>query len=156
MMNPKKLIQAIDDSNRGRQERIYRLLVTIGLMGLAAGIISGVVAGENINNLIMMAFFLALSSGIVFFSVRYRKIQLGAVIISVLIIFLVLPFNFLTGGGIYGGAPVWFMFGVVFVCLVVEKKIKYVLIAGSFFIRKCLFHIRYRQRILIHLPLLVL
>lgn len=143
MMNPKKLIQAIDDSNRCRQERIYRLLVTIGLMGLAAGIISGVVAGENINNLIMMAFFFALSSGIVFFSIRYRKIQLGAVIISVLIIFLVLPFNFLTGGGIYGGAPVWFMFGVVFVCLVVEKKIKYVLIASSFFISAVCYYIAY-------------
>ena len=75
MMNPKKLIQAIDDSNRGRQERIYRLLVTIGLMGLAAGIISGIVAGENINNLIMMAFFFALSSGIVFFSILSFRCQ---------------------------------------------------------------------------------
>lgn len=133
-MNPKKLIQAIGDGSRSRQERMYLLLVTLGLLGLAAGIVSGALAGENIDNLLAMVMGFAVIFGIVFFTIRYRKIQLGAVIIAFLIIYFVLPFNFLTSGGIYGGAPIWFLFGVVFVCLVVEKKIKYFLIASSFFI----------------------
>lgn len=122
-MNPKKLIQAIGDCSRSRQERMYRLLVMLGLVGLAAGIISGVLAGENINNLVAMALAFTVLFGIVYFTIRYHKIQLGAVLISFLIIFFVLPFNFLTSGGIYGGGPIWFMFGVIFVCLVVEKNI---------------------------------
>lgn len=142
-MNPKKLIQAIGDCNRSRQERMFRLLVMLGLIGLAAGIISGVVAGENPYNLLAMVVAFVLILGIVYFTIRYHKIQLGAVIVAFLIIYFVLPFNFLTSGGIYGGAPIWFMFGVVFVCLVVEKKIKYVLIVSSFFICGVCYYIAY-------------
>ena len=142
-MNPKKLIQAISDCNRSRQERMFRLLVMLGLIGLAAGIISGVVAGENPYNLLAMVVAFVLILGIVYFTIRYHKIQLGAVIVAFLIIYFVLPFNFLTSGGIYGGAPIWFMFGVVFVCLVVEKKIKYVLIVSSFFICGVCYYIAY-------------
>lgn len=142
-MNPKKLIQAILDCNRSRQERIFRLLVMLGLLGLAAGIVSGIVAGENINNTIAMILAFVLLFGIAYFTIRYHKIQLGAVLIAFLIIYFVLPFNFLTTGGIYGGGPIWFMLGVILVCLVVEKKIKYVLIVSSFFTYAVGYYIAY-------------
>ncbi len=142
-MNPKKLIQAIGDCNRSRQERIFLLLVSLGLIGLAAGVVSGAVSGENISNLIAMTVAFVLLFGIAYFTIRCHKIQLGAVTIAFLIIYFVLPFNFLTSGGIYGGGPIWFLFGVVFVCLVVEKKIKYVLIMSSFFICAVCYYIAY-------------
>ena len=142
-MNPKKLIQAIRDCNRSRQERMFRLLVVLGLIGMAAGIVSGVAAGENANNIIVLLLIFAFLFGIVCFTISRHKIQLGAVLISILIIYFILPFNFLTSGGIYGGAPIWFIFGVVFVCLVVEKKIKYVLIVSSFFICAVCYYIAY-------------
>ena len=66
MMNPKKLIQIIGDCNRSRQERIYLLLVTIGQIGLATGILSGIVAGENFNNIIMMSLAFVFIFGIVY------------------------------------------------------------------------------------------
>ena len=94
-MNPKKLIQDIGNSSLSRQERMYRLLVTLGLVGLAVGIAAGAVAGENINNLLAMILALAVIFGITYFTIRYRKIQLGAVLIAFLIIYFVLPYNFL-------------------------------------------------------------
>ena len=133
-MNPKKLIQAIGDCNRSRQERMFRLLVMLGLFGLLVAIIAGVLAGENLINVLVIFLAFIVLLGIVYFTIRLNKIQLGAVLIASLIIYFVLPFNFLSSGGIYGGGPIWFMFGVVFVCLVVENRIKYVLIASSFFI----------------------
>ena len=142
-MNPKKLIQAIGDCNRSRQERIFLLLVSLGLIGLAAGVVSGAVSGGNISNLIAMTVAFVLLFGIAYLTIRCHKIQLGAVTIAFLIIYFVLPFNFLTSGGIYGGGPIWFLFGVVFVCLVVEKKIKYVLIMSSFFICAVCYYIAY-------------
>lgn len=142
-MNLKKMIQDIGDCNLSRQERMYRLLVMIGLLGLAAGVVAGAVAGENINNIIAMIIAFVFISGVVYFSIRYHKIQLGSVIIAILIIYFVLPFNFLTSGGIYGGGPIWFMFGVVFVCLVVEKKIKYVLIGSSYAIFAICYYVAY-------------
>ena len=142
-MNPKKLIQAIGDCNRSRQERMFILLVMLGMVGLLAAVIAGVFAGENPYNLLVMCLAFLIFFGIVCFTIRRHRIQLGAVLIAFLIIFFVLPFNFLSSGGIYGGGPIWFMFGVVFVCLVVEKRIKYVLIASSFFICAVCYYIAY-------------
>ena len=70
-MNPKKLIQAIWDHNLSLQERMFRLLVMIGLAGLAIGIIVGILAGENVMNVIpmMIAFFIFF--GITCFSIHY-------------------------------------------------------------------------------------
>ncbi len=142
-MNPKKLIQAIGDCKRSRQERMFILIVMLGLIGLAAGIVSGVVSGENFNNVIVMVLAFVIIFCITYFTIRYQKVQIGAVIIAFLIIYFVLPYNFLTGGAIYGGAPIWLMFGVVFVCLVVENRIKYVLIGSSFFISAICYYLAY-------------
>ena len=71
------------------------------------------------NTLSLLVVF-ALAVAITYFSIHFHKIQIGAVLISVLLIYFALPFNFLTSGGIYGGGPIWLMFGVVFACLVVE------------------------------------
>ena len=68
-MNPKKLIQDIGNSSLSSQERMYRLLVTLGLVGLAAGIAAGAVAGENINNLLAMILALAVIFGITYFTI---------------------------------------------------------------------------------------
>lgn len=131
-MNPKRLIQVFKNHELGLQERLFRLLVTIGLMGLAMGILVGLVLGESMANTLSLLVVFALAVAITYFSIHFHKIQIGAVLISVLLIYFALPFNFLTSGGIYGGGPIWLMFGVVFVCLVVEKKAKYILIASSF------------------------
>ncbi len=130
-MNPKKYISAIWDCNRSRQERMFRLLVMLGLIGLMAGTVAGVPAGGKISNLIVMMVVFVIVLGIVYYAIHYQKIQRGAVMIAFLIIYFVLPFNFLTGGGIYGGGPIWLLFGVVYVCLVVEGKIKYFLFVSG-------------------------
>ncbi|MGN0425341.1 MAG: DegV family protein [Acetatifactor sp.] len=134
-MKLKKLFRRILDSDLDIQERLFRLLVTIGLSGLALAVIVGVFMGENpVNSLpLLLAFFVLL--GITVLSIRWKKIQAGAVLISVLIVFFALPFNFLTSGAIYGGGSIWFMFGVIFVCLVVEGCLKYVLIACSILVQ---------------------
>ena len=49
-MNPKRLIQVFKNHELGLQERLFRLLVTIGLMGLAMGILVGLVLGESMAN----------------------------------------------------------------------------------------------------------
>lgn len=142
-MNPKKIIQAIGDHNLGLQERLFRLLVLIGLGGLVIGIVVGIVAGEDRINVIALVIAFVAFACITFFSIRCHRIQLGAAITAALIIYLVLPFNFLTTGGIYGGAPIWFLFGVVYVCLVVEKKIKYVFLVSSFVLFLGCYYIAY-------------
>jgi len=142
-MNPKKFIQAIWDCDRSRQERMFRLLVMLGLIGLMAGTAAGVLAGGNIRNLIVMTIVFGVVLGIAYYAVHCKKIQRGAVMIAFLIIYFVLPFHFLTGGGIYGGGPIWILFGVVYICLVVEGNIKYFFFASSVIVSAVCYYIAY-------------
>jgi len=142
-MNPKKFVQAIWDCNRSRQERMFRLLVILGLVGLMAGAVARTMVGGSINNLIAMMIVLVFFVCIIYYVIRCKRIQLGAVIIAFIIIYLVLPFNFLAGGGIYGGGPIWFLFGVVYVCLVVEGKIKYLFFISGVVLSSVCYYIAY-------------
>ena len=108
----KQHIQAImGNDSHTLQERLFRLIATIGLLGLLLGVIVGFAAGENVfNQIAMLAAFMLLVL-IVYITLRSHKIQRGAVLVSVITLCIVLPLNFLTTGDIDGGAPVWFVLG---------------------------------------------
>lgn len=142
-MKPKKLIFSIGSHNLDLQERVFRLLVQIGLIGLAVGIIVSVAAGESIRNVIPLMIAFAVFLCITCFAIHYHRIQLGAVLIAAIIIYFVLPYDFLTSGGIYGGAPIWLLFGVIYVCFAVEGKLKYLLLASSFLIAAACYCVAY-------------
>ncbi len=129
--------------NLSRQERLFRLLVTVGLLGLLMTILAGFIAGENLINLLSMSVVLLVLFLITGLSIHSGRIQWGAIGVSAVIIFLAIPANFLTSGGIHGGAPIWFLFGVVFVCLVVENKIKYFFLGGSFVVCLICYYVAY-------------
>lgn len=142
-MNIRKIIRDINNVELDHQERMFRLLAGMGLLGLLAGAIAAVVVRESVENIIAsIAAFLFLW-GLVALTLRYKRIRAGANIIGFLIIFLMLPLLFLTGGGIYGGSPIYFLLGVVYVCLVVEGKVKYIFIAGSVVMSAVCYYIAY-------------
>ncbi len=142
-MNPKKMLQTIRNHNQDLQERLFRLIVLIGLCGLVIKIIAGMILGENRTNIILLVIALIIFACITWFTLRFRRIQLGAVIISTIFIFMVLPLNFLTSGGIYGGAPIWFLFGFVFVSLVITGKAKYILLISGYILFLICYYIAY-------------
>lgn len=134
MMNLKKIIEPIGDSNVTLQERLFRLLTLVGLIGMALAVIMGIAAGESALNNIGMILGFIIFFGLIYFSIHFHKIQTGAVIIGGLLVYLVMPFNFLTTGGLYGGGSSWYLLAMVFVALLVENKIKYVLMISGLFI----------------------
>ena len=123
-----KLFHKLNAPSLSLQERLFRLIMTIGLAALAIGIVSGLVFGEDwLSTLALCGAFL-LFGGITVVSIRMHKIQPGAMLTGILILFVVMPFNFFTTGGIYGGAPLWFLLGIVYVCLLIENRIKIVML----------------------------
>lgn len=127
-MNLKKIIEPVGDSNVTLQERLFRLLTLIGLIGMGITIILTIALGEGAVNYIGMILGFILLFGITYFSIHFRKIQMGAVVIGGLLVYLVMPYNYLTTGGLYGGGSSWFLLAFVFVALIVEKKAKYILL----------------------------
>lgn len=128
MINLKKIIDPIRDSNVSLQERLFRLLTLVGLIGMGITVILTIALGEGASNYIGMILGFIILFGITYFSIHFRKIQVGAILIGGLLIYLVMPYNYLTTGGLYGGGSSWFLLAFVFVALIVEKKAKYILL----------------------------
>lgn len=149
--SPKKWFLAIGDRKLDLQERLFRLLITIGLGGFAVAIINGILIGEDKTNIIPLAVAFVVFFAIAGVSIYFHKIQLGAIIIGAIIIYLVLPFNFLTTGGISGGAPFYLIFGMVYVSLVVEGKAKYLFLISSFITNAACYYVAYRYPSLVFL-----
>ena len=143
MTHLKKYIQAIWDVNRDHQERLFRMFAGMGLLALLAGAVIAVVVRESTENIIASSLAFLFFQGVVHLVIRYRKIRMGANLIGFFIIFILLPVLFLTGGGLYGGSPLYFMFGVVYVCLVVEGRCRYAYIAGSVLMSAACYYIAY-------------
>ena len=142
-MNLKKMFKDIANPNMNLQERLFRLIMSIGMLGLLAGIIAGVLSGEDKTNTISLAIALLIFYLITYFSIRLKKTHVGAVVTAAILIYLVLPFNFLTTGGIYGGAPIWFLLGVVYVCLVVENVARYILMFSGYIVFAICYYVAY-------------
>ncbi len=133
MMQMERLFRKITGGNgQTLQERMFRLIASVGLIGLALGGVMGILMGEGVANQLSNLAALLIFAAIVFFALRFHKIQAGAVAISAAAMYVVLPVNFLTAGGIYGGAPIWFVLGFVLITLTVEGRIKYILLGGGY------------------------
>lgn len=143
MMGLKKWFKVVRNRSLDLQERLFRLLVMVGLCGLAVAVIVGIVLGEDKRNTIPLIIGFFVFAGITFFSLHFGKTQLGAVIIGAILIYLVLPYNFLTSRGIYGGAPIYLLFGMVYVCLVVKGKVKYIFLVSCFLVSGACYYIAY-------------
>lgn len=128
MINLKNIIDPIRNSNVSLQERLFRLLTLVGLIGMGITVILTIALGEGASNYIGMILGFIILFSITYFSIHFRKIQVGAVLIGGLLVYLVMPYNYLTTGGLYGGGSSWFLLAFVFVALIVEKKAKYILL----------------------------
>ena len=125
---PKKLFDLFNAPSLSLQERLFRLMMSIGLMAIGIGIISGLISGEDASSTLTLTAAFLIFGLITYIAIRFHRIQFGAIVTGVLILFVVMPFNFFTTGGIYGGASCWFLLGIVYVCLLIEKRIKVVLL----------------------------
>lgn len=113
----KEYFEPIMDHSVDLQERMFRLIAGIGVMALILMLLCKLFTGENLINLCMLAACIICIIVVGVVSVRKDKVNTGATIVAVLLLIL-LPFNFFTAGGMYGGAPLWFVFAFVYISLI--------------------------------------
>ncbi len=128
-MMRQRLFNIIEDHNKSLQERVFVILTFIGMLSVFLLIFIGMIMGDNIlNTLALIACFFGFL-GVIIFSIKKRRVQTGATIIGLVLVVFLLPLSFIYGGGIYGGSPLWFIFGFAFIGMTVAGKRKYVLMA---------------------------
>lgn len=133
----RKYLNQILDQKADLQERMFRLVATIGAMSLTLMLVCKLLIGETITNVVILALFIAFTTAIGVISVQKGYVNAGAVIVAVLLLFF-LPVNFVISGGMYGGAPVWFVFAFLYISLTLKGKRRVVfLILGMGIVRLC-------------------
>ncbi|MCR5098632.1 MAG: DegV family EDD domain-containing protein [Lachnospiraceae bacterium] len=113
-----------DEEARDIQERLFFVICVVGLISYAATIVTSFFIGESYFNILIMFAGLLLFLGITVLTFKYKRVKLGEFLISFLMVYVMLPLIFFTGGGIYGGAPMWFLFALLFVSMAIHGRMQ--------------------------------
>ena len=123
-MKIKEWASFLSDSTMTIQERMFRMFTMTGLFALSLITIVGVIIGEHITDILVLVLSLIIVSLITLLCIRFKKVQLGAVLIGIFITFIILPGAFILSGGTNGGTPLWFVFIFCYIILTVRGKSK--------------------------------
>ena len=123
-MNLDKLRDKLYDENTHIRKRLYVLTVFITLVAMFITILEVVFTDTSYLNTILLVVGFIFTIFLAVLSVKYNKIRLASIIESILMGFVYVPMTFFWGGGVYGDAPVWFLFSVLFMSMILAGKTK--------------------------------
>ena len=110
------------DSSKKLNEKLFLLLSAVGLWVLVIVWIGAFILGED------RAVVYALGIGWVLFflmrryAVKTGRIEFGIKMIATLLILVILPIGFFSGGGTQGGSAAWFIFAAVYTAFMIKGR----------------------------------
>ncbi|MBO6260385.1 MAG: DegV family EDD domain-containing protein [Lachnospiraceae bacterium] len=114
----KSLINVIKDPEWEFSERVYLGLSIISEVVVFVALIGDLIMNENpIENIVLIATLIFVPV-VDYIGLKRNKIGLVIKITVLTLIFLILPGLFFFGGGLHGGGVLWFIFGFIYVGLV--------------------------------------
>ncbi len=145
----KRFKDYIMDPENDIKDRVFLLITVIAMSSLAFAFIAGFPLGESMVNQLILAggflFFLIVTA----VSTKSGSMRRGSNLISVTLIFVLLPLVYFTGGGIDGGAPVWFIFCAIYISMISTGWIKTFLLISDALVATACYYISYRYPYLV-------
>ncbi len=116
----KEFSDSLMDSERDFRERLFLLLTFITASAVGLALICDILTHENIVEIMVLFLVLVGGPAVALTMVRMKKTRLGATIVAYMVVLLVLPTIFFFGGGLSGGAIMWFTFAYLFIGQVLD------------------------------------
>ncbi len=120
----RRWFETVFDHKSSLRERMFRLVTGISMVAL----IFILLLSRHLANLFILPVSLIFMAVVANVSIRKGCINTGATAIAVLLL-LLFPVSFFTAGGIYGGAPQWFVLCFIYISIALQGKRK-----GVFFL----------------------
>lgn len=149
-MIKKYVINRLLDEDLDMQERMFLLLSSIGLLGLIIMMIVRFVHDSDKTEFFVLLTFGLLFATVTHFSISRNRIQTGGVILGMLISFVMFPAVFFVGGGLSGGAPIWFIFAAIYCALVLRGNTRFVMLLLSLLSAVAVYAIGYNYPDVVH------
>ena len=126
-MSRQGIVSFIRDSSKDLSDRCYAVTMAATSVTLSAIFIWDICIGEAFSKLWFLGATLLLLLIIFYVSIRFDLIRIASIVASVLLICVVLPWEFFTSDGVFGCVPIWFTYAFLFIGLNVRGKVKLVL-----------------------------
>lgn len=132
-------IEKLKDPDRDPYERRYRLLALVSITSLFVWWILAALISFNPARFVFFGLTDMVFVGFYLYALHTGRIQLIAVISASGLVFVMIPIAFLFNGGIYAGAPNWFLIALVFIIATVRGRFKIFLIVSDALITSGMF-----------------
>lgn len=118
-----KLLNWIQGKDLELQERMFRTIIFLGGAVTTVGIFESLFLEEIIGFQIPVFILLLIAMMIAMIATfKYKKYDLSAMIMAVIIVEILFPLKFFLSGGLVGGPSVWFVLGIAFLFSVFRGK----------------------------------
>ncbi len=102
--------------------RLFNVLAMAGALISLFIVVSGIIAGVSIINILTSLASMLLSCGLLYYSYQSGKYQICYLITIVAIFMVLFPIMFFSAGGYHSGMPCFFVFAVLFTIFMLEGK----------------------------------
>lgn len=124
----KRFREYIYDPTINIKDRVFILLSTEVLIALFAAVPCGLIMQEPLTATVSTFVSAVFFTIYVIYSFKKNRIARAKVAISVILVFFFLPAMLFTNGGINSGAPIWLLLGTFYIALILDGKIKIVML----------------------------
>lgn len=118
-----KLIQLVTGRDCELRERMLRTILLVGglatILGIADICLTMELDNVSIPLLVVLLLAMAISLFVMF---KYRKYDVSAIVIGLLIVAVVFPSLFFVRGGVQSGISVWMALGIFYICVMFTGK----------------------------------
>ena len=118
----KEIFRSILNDMGDVRSGIFVRVTMVGEIALILALIEDILIGENILEILVVGATVIAAPIMTHVAIRKDRMQLGAIIMSMCIVFFVIPVAFLSGGGLAGGGVIWFCFAYMYIGLTVKGK----------------------------------
>ena len=124
----KRLKDFFFDTSASLQDRSFMLFSCLVLIALYAAVPFGLVMREPLSATISTFIGAVVFSVYVYYVYSKNKIAQAKTVLSVIVVVIFLPIMFFTNGGAHGGAPIWLLLGTIYIGLILEGKMRVIML----------------------------
>ncbi len=115
------------DSSVDIEERTFMMFSIAVLFALFAAIPCGLIMHEPLSATISTAIGAVSFTIYVLLAFLRSQIKRAKFVLSLILVFLFLPAMFFSNGGVEGGTPIWLLLGTIYIALILEGKLKIIM-----------------------------
>ena len=113
------------------RKRLFVLSILITIVALLISLIELALTDNSITNVVMLGGGLFIVILLAWYSIKHDHYRAASMMAAIFMGYVHFPLCFFWGGGINGDAPLWCLFSVLFMSLILSGKIKVILLVGE-------------------------